>query len=129
MGFKPDYMQLYQVATQFLASRDLSGLHKEFERNELSHQSLPVVAAAKALAGGAESAVREIDSYSLEEYWHEKSLMVTARILTFLGEPELAIELTEIIPKSNQFRSYIDKDAERYKDCLLYTSPSPRDRG
>ena len=116
LGFKPDYMQLYHVATQFLASRDLSGLHKEFERNELSHQSLPVVAAAKALAGGAESAVREIDSYSLEEYWHEKSLMVTARTLTFLGEPELAIELTEIIPKSNQFRSYIDKDAERYKD-------------
>ena len=36
-------------------------------------------------------------------------------------------DITTLLKDAHGFKHVIDEFVERYKDCLLYTSPSPRD--
>ena len=73
-------------------------------------------------------------SIIISSVFHAVLITITAMSLPFLSKkpldipPIVSVELIQIAEKTNvPFAPKAKKIIEKVKDCLLYTSPSPRD--
>ena len=124
---------LQQIVDQLsdLTVIEAAELSKMLEEKWGVSAAAPVaVAAAGAAPAGDAAAAEEKDEFTivLAAAGDKKiNVIKEVRAVTALGLKE-AKDLVEGAPK--EIKSGVSKkDAEEMKNCLLYTSPSPRDRG
>ena len=84
----------------------------------------PKVSRAKSLNAGKEASTADVDQ-ALEDYINEQRKEHRG-----CGSAEVMNKLLEIKPDALGGLPAIatPKEAEEFRDCLLYTSPSPRDQ-
>ena len=58
-----------------------------------------------------------------------KALNLKKRISSYFSNPNSSIKTTKLVQNINDIQTIITKNEEEALICLLYTSPSPRDRG